>query len=82
MRFTQSLITALLAGGALAFPLADMFTREVVPEQGEIDFTKMFDGDTPVVPLAPVSETNGTLTKRKERFDLKDQITLSWKNGA
>jgi hypothetical protein len=83
MRFSDSLLVLVLATRALAAPLVDLAglaAREEEADSMDVDWSQF--GDTPVVPLEPVADSNATLAKRKEKFDLKDQITLAWKNGT
>ena len=87
MHFSKSVLGLLLAGGAFASPVMDIFPRGdvVTPQEGDIDFSKMFEGDTAPAPLEPVDDDddNTSIAKRAaKKFDLKDQITLAWKNGA
>ena len=78
MHLLQTLVPALLAGAALAFPM-DLFARDDDEDSGstEVDWSQF---DAPVLPLEPVAD-NTTLVKRAQKFGLKDKITMNWKNG-
>lgn len=81
----KSILLCALAGGAAAFPLTEILPRGDVPDiPGGVDFDSMFDGDFSTATLLPVPDTSdaATLSKRgNKKFDLKDEITLNWRNG-
>jgi hypothetical protein len=83
MWFSQSLIPLALVASVAASPLAGLFARQDVPDQPDVDFGQLFDGGSAFTTLEPISEDNSTVLGKRgvKKFDLKDQITLQWKNG-
>lgn len=84
MQIVKAVLLFALAGGAAASPLADIFPRGDIAElPGGVDFDSMFDGGFSTTTLLPVADaSDAVLSKRgRKRFDLKNQITLNWKNG-
>ncbi|KAK4208599.1 hypothetical protein QBC37DRAFT_378935 [Rhypophila decipiens] len=83
MHIIKAALLFVLAGGAAASPLLDILPRGDVPDMpGGVDFDSMFDGAFTTTTLLPVAEnSDAVLAKRgNDKFNLKDKITLNWKN--
>ncbi|OAQ57724.2 hypothetical protein VFPPC_12121 [Pochonia chlamydosporia 170] len=80
MRFTESLMAVVLAGGAVAAPSLHIMPRaDEKIEPVNID-PKRFDG-MPSVTLEPY-KTPALAKRREDKFELKDDITLWWKKDG